>query len=134
MKIVKHHSLQLADSLLAMVQWMAEGADPDESVDVRVFSNGREQGYRLTVNVDGEKSVHVAFAQQRASDLIVVYTFPGVDFQTGLPTDEDMKNEWENKEFSVSKLFMATLYVLEKLKKAIASRRPVSDGGIAVEG
>lgn len=85
MKVEKVYSLQVADRVLEEITKLAKKVERDLPVDVRVWSNGREQGYHLTA---GDNAV--VFAENRNSDHILVVVGDKMDFDisTNMPNNK----------------------------------------------
>ena len=79
-------SLKRADRVLYLVDLPLSHAAL-QRIDTRTFSNGREQGFVVTVQ-GITSSLGVAFAQQRNSDHLVLYVGAAADFdEHGVPSE-----------------------------------------------
>ena len=73
--------IRFADAVLAMVEYeLGHSEDePETSLHLEMYANGREQGYCIRRYRD-LKMIAVSFSENRNSDDIVVYDGPGVQF------------------------------------------------------
>ncbi len=110
--IQKVSSLIIADHVLNLI------INDDRSVNfngfVKTFNNGREQGYTIFSGRNYSNNQAIAFAQDRNSDMIVV--FRGLD-DAGYPTcrGEQGRKDFQPNDFNnvVGHIFM----LLEKINK-----------------
>lgn len=87
--IEKHESLRVAEKVMQEVR----GLLPPARVYQKVWSNGREQGFHLSVCTPGgfRTDPAVVFAQARGSEQIMVVAGVGAedfDYQTNQPTEK----------------------------------------------
>lgn len=87
MKIKKHYSLEIAESIINILDTIINEEQADLLL-IESFSNGREQGLICRSN-----NKIIAVAQYRTSDAIVIYYGKSINFDitTNLPDDWDCK-------------------------------------------
>lgn len=116
-KIETHYSLLVAHEVLKALRRLASERERqfgEPRYTVCSWSNGREQG----LCIQGFPNRTVAWAQQRSSDQIVVYScaYQDVDVTTNLPTTP---KGWDGrKEFDPEALDEAAQYILSEIVKA----------------
>lgn len=128
MRLPRHESLKVAETILRRLEGMGIPGATKENICVRCYSNGREQGYRITVY----KSVYwidCCFALDRGSDSIVLYFSNWNELSPfSLPTDR-MYEARERISARTKKLggpVELAAYRLQKFfRKALAVRAPV---------
>jgi hypothetical protein len=139
MKLIKHHSLALADKVLGHLRKEA-ATIPGEDIHIGAWSNCREQGYHLSSNrIFGSlRSLCVNIAECRGSDQVIVQTGTSDDFDGQSHQGNDKVYD-EQKYFDsplAAAKFIVDFFVNSPLRKGLSKDTAVARyvaGGLGEE-